>query len=190
MGKKRCFSWTSKERQQLVFNVTGSQGAPVAVKPPTLDLSHEVPGPRLAAEWALLAEIQPLPACICCLLKFGSAENHKLPLKTLIPQSLLDMNCSNVFHIRDLHVFELFPPKGSSWEIKHPFRDPPCPSPTHLLSPLGRERKAPWAAEKGPRPRVLLPVLGCVMGSGSVYFPLGGSTSWCMEGINCFHLIT
>lgn len=62
LGKKQRISWTVKERQQLIFNVTILQGAPMAVEPPILHLSHKVPGPRLAVDGALLAGIQLLPA--------------------------------------------------------------------------------------------------------------------------------
>lgn len=66
LGKKEVFFLDTGGRQQLVFRVTVFQGAPMAV---TLDLSHERPGPWLAAEWVLLAGVQQLPASIYSLFK-------------------------------------------------------------------------------------------------------------------------
>lgn len=66
LGEKKVFFLDTGGRQQLVFRVTVSQGAPMAV---TLDLGHEGPGPWLAAEWVLLAGVQQLPASIYSLFK-------------------------------------------------------------------------------------------------------------------------
>lgn len=114
LGKMWCISWTAKEREQLIFNVTISQGVPMAVEPPILHLSHKVPGPWLAADGALLARIQLLPAQMCCLLKdVGVQQTANCPLK----HSFLRVYWRTLlqcFPHQGFACFDLFPPKGSS----------------------------------------------------------------------------
>lgn len=107
---RRYFSWTLEERA-AGFQSDNTSGVQPWLWAWIWDMRHLDPGSL--HNGCYLQEFNHSQHLFTPCLRAWDCSNPWVSLKTLIPQSLLALNCSSVLYLRDFLVFKHFPQKAT-----------------------------------------------------------------------------